>query len=112
MFTDAQIEEVRPAVEEFFGPTRAGWYAEACKLEPGQASGEAMVWACRYRELAREAAALAEGFVDGIKHAVSLYYELPDDVRATTQIGHHLMGTATHPFEGRAYRLRAEAAGE
>jgi hypothetical protein len=68
MFTDVQIEEVRPAVEEFHGPTRAEWYAEACRMEPG-ADGEAMVWACRYRELARESAALLAAVRDAGRHA-------------------------------------------
>jgi hypothetical protein len=108
VFTDAQIEEVRPAVEEFHGPTRAEWYAEACRMEPGT-NGEAMVWACRYRELARESATLLEDFVDGIKHAVSMLYEMPDDTRPSDVLN-HLCGTNTHPFEGRAYRTREETA--
>jgi hypothetical protein len=104
MFTDEQIEEVRPAVEEFHGRTRADWYAEACRMEPG-ANGEAMVWACRYRELSRESARLLEGFVDSVKLAVSMLYEMPDDTRPGDVLN-HLRGANTHPFEGRAYQTR------
>lgn len=52
MKTDAQIKAERAALEPSLGPTRAGWYAEACKVE---GEGGASLWACRYREMAREA---------------------------------------------------------
>jgi hypothetical protein len=101
MFTDAQIEEVRPAVEEFFGPTRAAWYADACRLEGPTCQADALMWACRCREMAREGARLAADMVGAIKHALTEY---EDALEHLPHLRAHLMGTVTHPVEGRAYR--------
>lgn len=52
-------EEIRVAVERYtpvLGPARAGWYGEACAMEAGGDNYDAVVWACRYREVAREMA--------------------------------------------------------
>lgn len=57
MKTGAEIEREREALAALIGPTRAGWYAEACRVECGDSS-EAALWKCRCRELAREAGRL------------------------------------------------------
>lgn len=50
---DADIELFREAFAKVIGPTRAEWYAEACKMEC-DANSEVLLWACRYREIVRE----------------------------------------------------------
>ena len=55
MLSDEEIAQRVARMRETLGPTRAGWYEEACKLEYGHRPAEALLWACRYRELAREA---------------------------------------------------------
>lgn len=62
MKTDEAIEQERAALADLIGPTRAGWYAEACNVEnpPDLTEGNELLWACRYREMAREAGRLVE----------------------------------------------------
>lgn len=57
LMTDAVIEARRKELEPLIGPTRAGWHAEACKVEHGD---PALLWACRYREMANEAGLLEQ----------------------------------------------------
>ncbi|HTU22498.1 MAG TPA: hypothetical protein VMG10_30955 [Gemmataceae bacterium] len=57
MKTDEAIERERAALEPLIGPTRAGWYAEACCVEHDEPH-EKLLWACRYREMAMEAGQL------------------------------------------------------
>ncbi len=59
MKSDADIEAERVALEGLIGPTRAGWYAEACLVEYGDTS-EAALWKCRYQEMAMEAGRLEQ----------------------------------------------------
>lgn len=57
MMTDQEIETTRSELEQLIGPTRAGWWAEACLLEYDH-HPDVLLWACRYREMAREAGRL------------------------------------------------------
>jgi len=52
MLTDAEIAHVRSQIEPVVGPTYAGWYEEACKIQPGEtdAPHDVVLWACRARE--------------------------------------------------------------
>jgi hypothetical protein len=59
MKTDEEIERERAALEPLIGPTRAGWYAEACRFEY-DADPDVLLWACRYREMAMEAGRLEQ----------------------------------------------------
>lgn len=58
MKTDEAIEQERQALEPLIGPTRAGWYAEACDVHPEKDGHDVTLWACRYREMAMEAGRL------------------------------------------------------
>lgn len=49
--SDKEIEARRAWLEPIIGPTRAGWYAEACKMEAGK-EYDGVLWGCRYREVA------------------------------------------------------------
>ncbi|HTU18910.1 MAG TPA: hypothetical protein VMG10_12695 [Gemmataceae bacterium] len=57
MKTDEEIERERAALEPLIGPTRVGWYAEACRVEYDDPP-DVVLWACRYREMAMEAGQL------------------------------------------------------
>jgi hypothetical protein len=59
MKSDEEIERERAWLESLIGPSRAEWYAEACRVEYDDDPGK-LLWACRYREMAREAARLEE----------------------------------------------------
>lgn len=54
MLSDQEIEEVRSWLEPLIGPTKAEWYAEACRVEYGD-DHFTILWSCRVRELARDA---------------------------------------------------------
>ncbi len=60
MKTDEENEAERAELEPLIGPTRAGWYAEACDVYPEKDGHEPTLWACRYREMAQAAGELAE----------------------------------------------------
>jgi hypothetical protein len=53
--TDEEIAQAVALLTPALGPTRAGWYGEACAVEPGLDGlpHEAILWACRYREFVR-----------------------------------------------------------
>lgn len=60
MKTDAEIEAERQQMEPLIGPTRSGWYAEACDIYPSKDGHPATLWACRYREMASECCRLEQ----------------------------------------------------
>lgn len=57
MKTDQDIEAERQWLEPLIGPTRAEWYAEACRVEY-DAPHDVVLWACRFREMTMEAGRL------------------------------------------------------
>jgi hypothetical protein len=68
MKTDETIEQERAALAELIGPTRAEWYADACKWEAtvGKATEDselALIWIRRYREVARELGSVVEAIL-------------------------------------------------
>lgn len=71
MKTDAEIEAERLHLGPLIGPTRAGWYAEACKIEYADLTG-ASLWSCRYREMAREAGSLRERLAESERRVAEL----------------------------------------
>lgn len=52
MKTDEEIERDCRALAPIVGPTHAGWYAEACRVEHDDPTAVVM-WACRVREAVR-----------------------------------------------------------
>lgn len=63
MKTDESIAQEKAFLEPLLGPTRSGWYEEACKLEIPDTPHEVMIWACRFREMAMEAGKLADALM-------------------------------------------------
>jgi NTP pyrophosphatase (non-canonical NTP hydrolase) len=92
--TDEEIDLERKWLELLIGPTRAGWYAEACEYEHGADPGE-LLWACRYREMAMEAGHLEERLV---KVGESTEQRLRETQQTITQWCHDTFGPSSSNF--------------
>jgi len=62
MKTDDEIDRERAELAKHIGPTKAEWYAEACRIEKiGEDRPRSpWAWPCRYQELARQAGTTSE----------------------------------------------------
>lgn len=70
MKTDEEIAREVAELSATVGPTHAGWYAEACRVEYTAPHDEVM-WACRVREAVRAHARDLGGLAEAAKRLLA-----------------------------------------